>query len=145
LASSSLPGPFLEALMLIAAEAVWIKEGSELNSLTTRAMLGWVALAVGLQSGSMLSLKLPGIVTTYITGTWTLLVSGLVKTDVRRARLHENTASFEERQFIQIIFLATYFLSAVASGCAFRYLPEMIGVITAAPILLTAIYGALRA
>jgi uncharacterized membrane protein YoaK (UPF0700 family) len=135
---------FLEALLLIAAEIEWIRAGSAPSSIATDALLGCIAVAIGLQSGSMLSLKLPGIVTTYITGTWTLLVSGLVKMDTRRAQLREDKPSFEERQMIQIVFLATYFLSAVAAGCAFRYLPAMMGVITALPILLAATYGALR-
>jgi uncharacterized membrane protein YoaK (UPF0700 family) len=135
---------FLEAFLLIASEAAWIGTVHAPNPLTTSVMLGCIATAIGLQSGSMLSLKLPGIVTTYITGTWTLLVSGIVKMDRRRKRLREDEASFEERQMIQIVFLATYFLSALAAGCAYRYLPSMMGAITAIPILLAATYGAAR-
>jgi uncharacterized membrane protein YoaK (UPF0700 family) len=135
---------FLEALLLIVAEAAWLGSRPSPNPLTTSATLGCIATAIGLQSGSMLSLKLPGIVTTYITGTWTLLMSGLAKMDTRRARLREDKASFEERQMIQIVFLATYFLSALAAGCAFRYLPAMMGIITAIPILLAATYGTFR-
>jgi uncharacterized membrane protein YoaK (UPF0700 family) len=135
---------FLEALLLIVSGAAWMHLRPAPNPLTTSAMLGCIATAIGLQSGSMVSLKLPGIVTTYITGTWTLLVSGLVQTEARRARLGEDEASFEERQMIQIVFLATYLLSAVTAGCTFRYLPAMMGVITVIPILLAATYGALR-
>lgn len=135
---------FLEALLLIAAEAAWVSVRAAPNPIITSALLGCIATAVGLQSGSMLSLKLPGIVTTYITGTWTILVSGLVKVDTRRARLHEDKAGFEERQLIQIIFLATYLLSAVAGGCAFRYFLAIMGIITAIPILVAATYGTLQ-
>jgi uncharacterized membrane protein YoaK (UPF0700 family) len=135
---------FLEALLLIAAEAAWIGVRTAPTSMMTSAMLGCVATAIGLQSGSMLSLKLPGIVTTYITGTWTLLVSGLVKMDTRRARLGEDKANFEERQLIQIIFLTIYLLSAVAAGFAFRYFPSIMGIISAIPIVLTATYGTLH-
>ena len=45
---------------------------------STYFWLPW-ALAMGMQSGAMVQLKIPGIVTTYITGTWTTLVSGLVR------------------------------------------------------------------
>ena len=42
-------------------------------------LLATVALAIGMQSGAMVQLKIPGIVTTYITGTWTTMLSGLVR------------------------------------------------------------------
>ena len=135
---------FLEALLLITSEAAWIRVRPAPTLLTTSATLACIAAAIGLQSGSMLSLKLPGIVTTYITGTWTLLMSGLVKMDTRRARLREDKATFEARQMIQVVFLATYFLSALAAGCAFRFVPAIMGVITAIPILIAATYGAIR-
>jgi len=135
---------FLEAILLIAAEVAWIQVRPTSNPLMTCALLGCVGAAIGLQSGSMLSLKLPGIVTTYITGTWTLLISGLVLMDTRRRALHEDRPSFEERQLIQIVFLAIYFLSALAAGFAFRYAPSIMGIITALPILLAATYATVR-
>ncbi|HTT74732.1 MAG TPA: YoaK family protein [Candidatus Binataceae bacterium] len=135
---------FLEALLLIASAVVWLHTGAAPNPTTTGALLACVATAIGLQSGSMLSLKLPGIVTTYISGTWTILVSGLVRMNEVQARSHESPASFEERKLIQLIFLAAYFLSAVAAGCAFRYFPAIVGIISAVPVLFTAAYGAIR-
>jgi uncharacterized membrane protein YoaK (UPF0700 family) len=47
---------FLEALLLIAAEVEWIRAGSAPGSIATDALLGCIAVAIGLQSGSMLSL-----------------------------------------------------------------------------------------
>ncbi|HEX4210973.1 MAG TPA: YoaK family protein [Candidatus Binataceae bacterium] len=135
---------FLEAILLIFSEAAWMRTAAAPSPSMTCAFLACIATAIGLQSGSMLSLKLPGIVTTYISGTWTILVSGLVQMDRRRARLRENRANFEERLFIQITFLITYFLSAVAAGCAFRYVPVAIGIITALPILIAAAYSSIR-
>src|SRR5271156_2454650 len=70
----------LEALLLLCAEGGWIalhRGASHAPSL--ELLLAPVALAMGMQSGAMVRLKIPGIVTTYITGTWTTLVSGLVR------------------------------------------------------------------
>ena len=80
----------LEALLLLAAEAGWI--GIHLHighSPNLELLLGMVALAIGMQSSAMVQLKIPGIVTTYITGTWTTMLSGLV----RLAR-HEQAATW---------------------------------------------------
>ena len=135
---------FFEFLLLVAAEATWIRSGGRPNPMTKALLLGDVATAIGLQSGAMLPLKLPGIITTYITGTWTTLVSGLVLMGSGQERVHGNQAAFEDRLIIQIVFLVIYFLSAVATGWIFRYKPELVGVITSTPILVVVAYGALR-
>ncbi len=134
----------LEALLLIAVEAVWIAVGGAPDPVLKRLLLGGVALGIGLQSGALLPLKLPGIITTYITGTWTIFVSGLVAMGAGQKRVRQNEKSFEERLLIQIAFLTIYFLSAVTTGWVFRYMPVMIGGISSVPILLVATYGLLR-
>src|ERR1700677_2917912 len=69
----------LEALLLLAAEAGWIAVQLHANHPPNlEFLLATVSLAVGLQSAAMVRLNVPGIVTTYITGTWTTLVSSLV-------------------------------------------------------------------
>ena len=75
-------------LILLAAMLDALHEGS--TGRVGYVFLAIVAFAVGLQSATMQSMKLPGIVTTYITGTWTTLVGGVArlfdgeKTEVRR-------------------------------------------------------------
>ena len=70
----------LEALLLLAAEAGWMAIHLHLSHAPSlELLLGTVALAIGMQSGAMVQLKIPGIVTTYITGTWTTMLSGLVR------------------------------------------------------------------
>ena len=76
----------LEAILLLTAEAGWI--GIHLNirhAPSLELLLGTVALAIGMQSSAMVQLKIPGIVTTYITGTWTTMLSGLVRLTRRGA------------------------------------------------------------
>src|SRR6185437_2275991 len=109
----------IESLLLICAEVAWTTflhdfgPGNGLAAHQRNWLLGGVAFAVGMQSGAMVQLRIPGIVTTYITGTWTTLMSGLAR--LARGKLPPRTRSkqaFEERLLLQGSLLAVYFLSA---------------------------------
>jgi len=130
----------LEALLLLAAEAGWIAVHLSIGHFPNlELLLAVVALAIGLQSGAMVQLKIPGIVTTYITGTWTTMLSGLV----RLAR-HEQEIPGQEaegRLAMQAAVLCAYFLSAVLTGWLFRHLPLAVGVLPALSVLLVALHG----
>ncbi len=133
----------LEALLLLAAEAGWIAVHLHIgHSLNLDLLLAAVALAIGMQSGAMVQLKIPGIVTTYITGTWTTMLSGLVGL----ARHEEQQtpgkeAQFEKRLAMQAAVLCVYFLSAVLTGWLFRHLPLAVGVLPGLSVLLVALHG----
>jgi uncharacterized membrane protein YoaK (UPF0700 family) len=125
----------LEGLVLLAAEVAWI--ALHLHPVSWPALtllLPAVALAIGVQSGAMVQLKLPGVVTTYITGTWTTLLSSLAKRDQHA----------QERLIVQAAVLMVYFLSAVLSGWLFRYQPLALGVLPATAVLVVAILGLLQ-
>ena len=128
----------LEGIVLLAAEAAWIAihlhpgYRPQLNLL-----LAAVALAVGVQSGAMVQLKIPGIVTTYITGTWTTLLSSV-------ARFGKHEPQPKERLMLQAAVLSMYFFSAVLSGWLFRHLPLAVGALPATAVLLVAIVGLVR-
>jgi uncharacterized membrane protein YoaK (UPF0700 family) len=140
----------LEALIMAAAEAAWIAvQRSFFPSIAPlrplSVLLGCVAFAVGLQSGAMLQLKIPGIVTTYITGTWTALMSGLVRFAAEEKReTPTQKLNFEERLLMQGGILVVYFLSAVIAGWLLRYIPLTVGALSAAPVLFVALYAAAR-
>ena len=89
----------------------------------------------------MLQLKIPGIVTTYISGTWTTLMSGLVRVKGQPA---DQKRGFEDRLLMQAAILAMYFLSAVLAGCLFRYMPTAVGAVPALSVLFVVIYGEIR-
>jgi uncharacterized membrane protein YoaK (UPF0700 family) len=131
----------LEALLLLAAEAGWI--GIHLNishAPSLELLLGTVALAIGMQSSAMVQLKIPGIVTTYITGTWTTMLSGLV-----RLTRHEEPAGqeieFEKRLALQAAVLSAYFLAAVLTGWLFQHLPLAAGLLPGVSVLLVALHA----
>jgi uncharacterized membrane protein YoaK (UPF0700 family) len=135
-----------ESLLLSGAQVGWVAihvHPSNPVSLYLNALLACVAVAIGMQSSAMLRLKVPGIVTTYITGTWTTLMSGLV-----RLAKHEpqqgHQLEFEKRLLMQASVLSVYFLSAVLTGWLFRHLPLAVGALPSLCVFFVAVYGALR-
>ncbi len=134
----------LEAALLIGAEAGWVAHQGGAPVILP-VLLGMGAFAVGLQSGTMLQLSIPGIVTTYITGTWTTAISGLVKlgTSERSAPSGEKL-QFEERTAMQLGILAVYLLAAILTGWFERRQPAAMGAIPAAAVLLVAVCGWVR-
>lgn len=133
----------LESALLIAATIGWVSAGGAPGHLRSNALLACVAAGMGIQSGALLPLKLPGVITTYITGTWTTFVSGLALAGLQQHREKHGELGFEERLLIQAAFLAIYFLSAVGTGWAFRYAPELIGIASLLPVLAVASWSSM--
>jgi uncharacterized membrane protein YoaK (UPF0700 family) len=132
----------LEALLLLGAEAGWIAIQLHISSSPSlELLLGTVALAIGMQSGAMVQLKIPGIVTTYITGTWTTMLSGLVRLATHEQQQPEQEAELEKRLAMQAAVLSVYFLSAVLTGWLFRYRPIAVGILPGLSVLLVAVHG----
>jgi uncharacterized membrane protein YoaK (UPF0700 family) len=141
----------LESVLMAAAAAGWIAIHLRANHspdlpLHLNPLLGCIALAIGMQSSAMVQLKVPGIVTTYITGTWTTLVGGLVRLAKRdQQQPPRQKLEFEQRLLMQAGVLSVYFLSAVLTGWLFRHMPLAVGALPASGVLFAAVYGALRA
>jgi uncharacterized membrane protein YoaK (UPF0700 family) len=132
----------LEALVLLAAEAGWIGIHLHMSHAPNLVLLlGIVALAIGMQSSAMVKLKIPGIVTTYITGTWTTMLSGLVRLAKDEKEPPGQEVAFEKRLAMQAAVLSAYFLAAVLTGWLFRHLPLAVGVLPGASVLLVALHG----
>jgi uncharacterized membrane protein YoaK (UPF0700 family) len=108
-------------------------------------LLALVAFGIGMQSGAMLRLRVPGIVTTYITGTWTTMASNLVKLRVREQhRPERDRIRFEERLAMQVGTLAFYFLSAVLTGWFLSRQPIAAGATPPIAVLCASVYGLIR-
>jgi uncharacterized membrane protein YoaK (UPF0700 family) len=125
----------IEGLVLLASEAGWV--AVSLHSRYAPGLnwlLATVAMAVGAQSGAMVQLKIPGIVTTYITGTWTTLLSGLVH--FKKDEEPKIKQEYEHGLAMQAGVLGSYFLAAVLSGWLFRHLPVAVGAVPALAMLL---------
>jgi uncharacterized membrane protein YoaK (UPF0700 family) len=135
---------FVESLFLALAESVWAVVHHHPGPRLELALLGWIAIAIGIQSGSMLRLRIPGVVTTYITGTWTILTSGVTLLVSRQPRAVRDKTRLEESFELQGGVLAAYFFAAALSGWAFRSEPDLVGGIPTLAVLLVAAYAPLR-
>lgn len=135
---------FAEAVLLIGTESAWVAMGRAPAERAGLALLGVVAVAIGMQSGAMMQLRIPGVVTTYITGTWTTMTHGLTLLAARQPRVMRNRQRFEERFAVQAGVLAAYLGSAILTGWCFRHAEAVVGALPAAAVLLAAGYGALR-
>lgn len=135
---------FLEAALLLGADGVWIAKGPHPELGAGWALLAMVAVAIGIQSGAMVQLGVPGVVTTYITGTWTTLTGGLTQLVNGQPQALRKREKLEERLELQAGVLGAYFAAAVLTGWAFLEEPRWVGMISATAVLLVAVYGAVR-
>lgn len=129
----------VETLLAFLVEAAWYADRSGAG-IPMAALMGVLAMCMGLQSGAMLQLKIPGVVTTYITGTWTVMVRGLTRLATgEQLGQQQSRAEYEERLAMQAVTLAVYLLSAVVTGWLFEESPRWVGLI---PVLCLATVSA---
>jgi uncharacterized membrane protein YoaK (UPF0700 family) len=133
----------LEALCMSATEILWVASRRSPGS-TSNELLGLAAFAIGLQSGAMLVLKVPGIVTTYITGTWTTMMNGVTRLLTGEQIQAGERLKFEERTLLQAGFLSAYLLSAIFTGWLFSRAHYAVGAMPAACLLVVSLYGMYR-
>lgn len=86
----------LEGVLLGAFALTWHLTGAERGAAAVYALIMVSALAMGIQSAAAHRLGIPGIMTTYITGTLTSLVVGLVS-GLRSADEPSSTTGASER------------------------------------------------
>lgn len=135
----------LEAVLMVLAEAGWAAVQAGGLHICVRALLAVVAFAVGLQSGAMIQLRIPGIVTTYITGTWTTLLSGLATFRAREGgKPAAERRQFEERLLMQAGIVGVYLGAAVLAGWLFSHWPAALGAVPSVLVLAVAGYGMVR-
>lgn len=127
---------FLEALMLAAFTVIWhlTPGGNERSSAALYALIVLSAAAMGIQSAAVRRLSLPGVATTYVTGTMTILVAGLTR------RLHivrqppaQSTAPSAPppattHAGLQFGVIVIYGLSALASGFFQIHVPALVAI-----------------
>jgi uncharacterized membrane protein YoaK (UPF0700 family) len=104
-----------------------------------------MAVCMGLQSGAMLQLQVPGVVTTYISGTLTLMVRGITRLATGEKLGERGTkAELEERLEVQAITLAVYLLSAILTGWLFKEAPKWVGMLPFACLTTVSAWSLMR-
>lgn len=130
----------LEAVCISGAEVTWFVTRGSTGSVHN-ILLGVAAFSIGLQSGSMFVLRVPGIVTTYITGTWTTMVNGVTRLITGEQLQSGKRLEFEERVLMQAGILCAYLLSAIFIGWLFARAPYAVGAVPAVCLLIVSIYS----
>jgi uncharacterized membrane protein YoaK (UPF0700 family) len=127
---------FLEGIMLTAFTVLWhaAPGGAARSSAVLYLLIALSALAMGIQSAAVRRLNLPGVATTYVTGTITTLIAGLTS-HMRSAppKAAERDAGREPTPgkhpvALQAGVFVTYGLSAVLSGLFQMRVPWLVAV-----------------
>ena len=134
----------MECVGLALVEAAWFARCRG-AAIPLYAPLVLLAVCIGAQSGAMLQLQVPGIVTTYITGTWTQMVRGLTRVVTGESiAAPVKKPEFEEQLRMQGWILAAYFVSAVLTGWLFYHEKALTGLIPVSCLGVAGIYSLLR-
>jgi uncharacterized membrane protein YoaK (UPF0700 family) len=118
-----------ETMLLGAMAAILLAPLKLADEFTVEALIIVSAFAMGLQSATVRRLNLPGISTTYITGTMTNLISGLVhrwrpgakEQGKAKAEYLAKTHSLERTLALQAWVFALYVVAALASAMLYKY------------------------
>ena len=122
----------VEAFVLALFAAVFLMPVSLHSEGTIAALIVLSAFAMGMQSAIVKCLNLPGIATTYITGTMTSLMSNLVHHWKAEKELPEEAAELiqaERSMALQAWVFILYALAAIASAIVYRHWPAVVALL----------------
>src|SRR5215813_15395843 len=114
----------VESIVLALFAAVFLLPFSLHDETIVEVLIVLSAFAMGLQSATVKRLNLPGIATTYITGTMTSLVSGLVHHwGAEEEANAEEDSGLDPSIALQAWVFILYALAAIASALVYKYWP----------------------
>lgn len=105
-----------------------------------RALIALSAIAMGIQSAAARRLDVPGIATTYLTGTFTSAVTGLVAKSRRSSPTASTVAAAAASQpgrrqiRLQILALVVYGLGALIAGLVQSGWPKLVAILPLAVV-----------
>jgi len=147
----------VEALILAGFTTVWHLAGGALTSGTTNLLIALSGLAMGVQAAAVRHLGIPGVATTYLTGTLTSLMAELVGWGRTLAGSPLRAASAAERSieeaasvsWPQRIGLLTgvffvYALGALVGGALHSRSSTLVAWLPLAAVLLVVLNGVMR-
>jgi uncharacterized membrane protein YoaK (UPF0700 family) len=127
-----------EIAALAALGGWWLALGQP-SGAAEYGLIGLASVSMGAQSGLVSRLDVPGVSTTYITGTWTAVIIALVD----RMRHHRGPGrQGRSRHGVQLLVALGYLVGAVIGGFGYR---AWHGVATAIPLLVLTIVTAATA
>jgi uncharacterized membrane protein YoaK (UPF0700 family) len=135
-----------EAALLAVFAGLWAAASAlPERQLLPTALVAVSGVAMGLQSAVVKRFSLPGIVTTYITGTITSLVSAVTnRLSGRRTAAGAASAGFEPRIRLQAQVFAIYGVAALVSALLYSHWHAAVGLLPMLAILLAGACGLRR-
>ncbi len=133
----------LESVLVSIAAIVYGLVNPAVGSAVSLVLIGLVAFSVGLQSAVVVAMNIPGIVTTYITGTWTTLATGVAQW-LDGEKRGADGSEWEGRLALQGATLTSYLLSVFVSGLIFHFLGRIWMGASAALLLLIVNFATMR-
>jgi uncharacterized membrane protein YoaK (UPF0700 family) len=122
----------VEGMVLAAFTTLWHLPERATSDAAVQFLIVLSAISMGIQSAVVRRLNLPGIATTYITGTLTSLVSG-VASRLNRARSLSRSSGIagrasirDHRVQLQAGVILVYAVAAAISGLLQTRLPELV-------------------
>jgi uncharacterized membrane protein YoaK (UPF0700 family) len=113
----------LEALVFVAFIAIWHVSEAPRGAAVVAALIAALSFAMGIQSAAGLRLGVPGIATTYITGTLTTMMitpTGSLRVVARRSRARGDepspSAIWEHRIGLLSLVVVVYAFGALVGG-----------------------------
>jgi uncharacterized membrane protein YoaK (UPF0700 family) len=116
----------IETIVLALFAAVFFLPIPHTREGSIEALIALSGFAMGMQSATVKRLNLPGIATTYITGTMTSLIAGLIHHwggDEQDNQEGEDSAGLHPSVALQAWVFVLYALAAVTSAFVYRYWP----------------------
>jgi uncharacterized membrane protein YoaK (UPF0700 family) len=119
----------LEGALLILFSLTWHLAGPTPEDPVVYALIAMAGVAMGLQSGAVHRLHVPGVMTTYITGTLTSLISDLTGRLGRIAGSAPGTAPQERRVGLLAAVFLVYALGALVEATLHRRWPTLMALL----------------
>lgn len=102
-----------EFLMIILFASVGFITGNSSSNIVYVLIL-LASISMGMQSAAVRGLGVSGVTTTYVTGTWTSFIIGLV--GLRRSHPSQKTIKDKQDTIVQAITLVAYIAGAATGG-----------------------------
>ncbi len=116
----------VETIVLALFAALFFAPFPQKDERVVEALIVLSGFAMGMQSATVKRLNLPGIATTYITGTMTSLISGLIHHwgSEEEEGKEEEGSQMERSLALQAWVFILYALAAVASAVLYQHWPS---------------------
>jgi uncharacterized membrane protein YoaK (UPF0700 family) len=116
----------METIVLALFAVVFFMPLPHTGETSLELLIGLSGVAMGMQSATVKRLNLPGIATTYITGTMTSLISGLVHHwgSEEEGEDEKESSEAERSLTLQAWVFGLYALAALSTAVLYKYWPS---------------------